>query len=94
MLTMTKAAARIVTTTREREGLDEEFGLRVFAQEGGGGPAVQLAFAREPAAGDAVAESEGQRLFVAEELVEPLADAVLDATPEGSSLVLKQPGER
>lgn len=93
MLSVTNEAAQVMDAARQQQDVPAEYGLRVFAQETPEGTAVQLAFAPEPEEGDEVAESEGQRLFVAPELVEPLADATLDAqdTPEGTGLILKQP---
>lgn len=95
MLSLTSDAAEVVSTEKTEQGVPEAFGLRVFPNETPRGVEVQLAFVAEPDSGDQVYESEGQRLFVAPELTEPLADAVLDATttPDGAGLVLKQPGE-
>ena len=54
--------------------------------------ALGLAFAEVPAEDDQVTEQEGTRVFLAPEIVEPLASAALDVeqTPEGGKLVLTQ----
>jgi Fe-S cluster assembly iron-binding protein IscA len=96
MLQLTHAAATQVALARESQGLPESFGLRVFGEpEPGGGVSLSLAFAEEPAEDDQVSEQQGTRLFLAPEVVEPLAGAALDVqeTPEGAQLVLT-PQER
>ena len=91
---LTHAAAAQVTAARQAQGLPETFGLRVFGEpQSGGGLAVGLTFAEVPAEGDEVTEQEGTRVFVAPEVVGPLASAALDVeeTPRGAKLVLTGP---
>lgn len=95
MLLLTNAAANQVAQARESQGIPEAFGLRVFAEpQPGGGVEIGLTFAEVPAEDDQVSEQEGTKLFIAPEVVEPLASAALDVaqTPEGSKLVLTQQG--
>ena len=93
MLQLTHAAATQVAQSRQSQGLPETYGLRVFAEpQPGGGVSLGLTFAEVPAEDDQVSEQEGTLLFLAPEVVEPLATAELDAheTPEGTKLVLKE----
>ena len=95
MLQLTNAAAAQVAQTRESAGLPETYGLRIFGEpQPGGGISVGLTFAEVPAEDDQVSEQEGTRLFLAPEVVEPLASAALDVqeTPEGAQLVLTTQG--
>lgn len=89
---LTTAAAAQVTDARREHGLPETFGLRVFGEpQPGGGTALALAFAEGPGVDDEVKEQQGVLLFLAPEVVEPLASAALDVeeTPEGPQLILK-----
>ena len=93
MLQLTSAAASQLAQARESQGLPDTFGLRVFAEpEPGGGVSLGLAFAEVPAEDDQVSEQEGTRIFIASEVVEPLATATLDVeeTPEGAQLILTE----
>lgn len=93
MLQLTSAAATQLAQARESQGLPDTFGLRVFADpQPGGGVSLGLAFAEAPAVDDQVSEQEGTRIFIAPEVVEPLATAALDVeeTPEGVKLVLTE----
>ena len=93
MLQLTSAAATQIAQARESQGLPDTFGLRVFGeQQPGGGLSLNLAFAELPAEDDHVSEQEGTRIFVAPEVVEPLATAALDVeeTPEGAQLILTE----
>ena len=97
MLQLTHAAATEVAQARESQGLPETFGLRIFGErQTNGGLSLSLAFAEAPAQGDQVSEQEGTKLFLAPEVVEPLASAALDVqdSPEGVQLVLtaQEPG--
>lgn len=91
MLTMTPSAAELVNHAREEQGLPDHFCLRVFAAPSQDGTPVKLSFTEGPAEGDAVAETQGNRVFVSAELAEPLSDAVMDTTetPEGVGLVFR-----
>ena len=93
MLQLTHAAAAQIAEARRTQGIPETFGLRVFGQpQSGGDMALGLAFAEVPAEDDQVTEQEGTRVFLAPEIIEPLASAALDVeeTPEGGKLVLTQ----
>ena len=97
MLLLTRAAATEVAQARESQGLPDTYGLRVFAEpQPDGGISLGLTFAEVPAEDDQVTEQEGTRIFLASEVVEPLAFAALDVaeTPEGTKLVLteQEPG--
>jgi Fe-S cluster assembly iron-binding protein IscA len=98
MLRLTHAAATEVAQARQARGLPESFGLRIFGEpQPGGAIDLGLAFAEVPAEDDQVTEQEGTRLFLAPEVVEPLATAALDVqdTPDGTTLVLteQEPGQ-
>jgi Fe-S cluster assembly iron-binding protein IscA len=93
MLQLTSAAAAQIAEARESRGLSDSFGLRLFGEsQPGGGISLGLTFAEVPGEDDLVTEQEGTRMFVAPEVVDPLAMATLDAeeTPEGMKLVLTQ----
>lgn len=51
---------------------------------------LALAFTEQPADGDAISEQEGTEIYLAPELVEPLADTCLDVQtgPDGPQLAL------
>ena len=93
MLQVTSAAATQLAQARESQGIPDTFGVRVFGEpQPNGGISLGLAFAELPAEDDEVSEQEGTRIFVAPEVIEPLAAAALDVeeTPEGAKLVLTQ----
>ena len=93
MLQLTSAAAAQIAQARQSQGLPESFGVRLVGEsQPGGGISLGLTFAEVPAEDDQVTEQEGTRVFVAPEVVEPLATAALDAeeTPEGVKLVITQ----
>lgn len=93
MLTITSNAAEVVSNVRQEQGVPDDFGIRVYPAQSAEGASVQLAFAKEPAAGDAVGDSEGVRIFVAPELTEPLSGSVIDVEnrPDGrTGLILKE----
>lgn len=93
MLQVTSAAATQIAQARESQGIPDTFGVRVFGEpQPNGGISLGLVFAEVPAEDDQVTEQEGTRIFVAPEVVEPLAAAALDVeeTPEGAKLVLTQ----
>ena len=93
MLQVTSAAATQLAQARESQGIPDTFGLRVFGEpQPNGGISLGLTFAEVPAEDDQVSEQEGTRIFVAPEVVEPLATAALDVeeTPEGAQLILTE----
>lgn len=91
MLQVTDSAAHALQEARATQRVPDSFGVRVFARaDDDGQAAVALAFAQEPAEGDAVTEQSGTEIYVASELVEPLAEHTLDVedTPDGPQLAL------
>jgi Fe-S cluster assembly iron-binding protein IscA len=92
MLQCTPAAATALAELRERQEVPDTFGLRVFAVPNENGlSGVRMAFTDGPAAGDEIAESNGQRFFVAKEVAPRLDGLALDASPDvaPSGLVLR-----
>ena len=92
MLTMTSSAADALENIREQQGIPEEFVVRVSPNTTANGLEVQVRFAPGPAEGDEVTETSGTTVCVDPDLVEPLADTVIDTeqTPQGAALVLRQ----
>ena len=91
MLQVTDSAATALLQARAGQQLPDSFGVRAFAQAGNDGQAaLALAFAEEPTAGDQVTEQSGIEIYVAPELIEPLAEHMLDLedTPDGPQLAL------
>lgn len=92
MLSMTRNASNVLDAIREQQGVPEAYVVRVFPNPTIEGLQVQISFAPEPAEGDKVTETTGTTLCVDQDLVEPLADAVIDArtTAAGPELVLRE----
>jgi iron-sulfur cluster assembly protein len=92
MLTITRSAANVLDSVRHEQELPESFVVRVFAKPTTDGLEVDITFEPGPAEGDQVLESEGTTLCVDPDLVEPLADTVIDAeqTPQGPQLVFRR----
>lgn len=91
MFQVTDSAANALREARTVQRVPESFGVRVFAEARGDGvPAVALAFAEEPEAGDRVTAQSGTEIYVAQELVDTLADHALhiEDTPDGPQLAL------
>ena len=91
MLQVTDSAANALREARAIQRLPDSFGVRVFARAnerraGGGCARVR----RGTCAGDTVTEQSGTEIYVASELVEPLAEHTLDVedTPDGPQLAL------
>lgn len=62
---LTDTAVEMVKVTRQQEGMDESFGLRVAVRGGGcSGFEYALDFDREPRDNDTVLEFEGLKVFV------------------------------
>ena len=62
---LTDTAVEMVKVTREQEGMDESFGLRVAVRGGGcSGFEYALDFDREPRDNDTVLEFDGLKVFV------------------------------
>jgi iron-sulfur cluster assembly protein len=75
-LTLTPKAVRMVKLTREEEGIDSAFGLRVAVRGGGcSGFEYALDFEREKRDTDLVIEYDGLHVFV-----DPVSSRYLDGT--------------
>ena len=88
MLQVTSHAAEAITRTREKEGLPDHFGVRIFAAPAPSENSAQKAvfgfgFVDGPQEGDAVGETDGTNYYVAPEVADELDDVVLDATESG-----------
>jgi Fe-S cluster assembly iron-binding protein IscA len=84
MLQVTSTAATTLEAARAENGLPEHFGVRISAASANSNQAVfQFGFVEGPLAGDQVTETEGPRVFVAEEVAAPLDNAVLDVEETG-----------
>ncbi len=96
MLEITRGAADLLTELREGQDVPEDYGLRVFPEANQPGEVtIGLGFTDQPAAGDQVAEQEGMKVFVAQELAAPLEDAAIDVTKENGTpqLVFRPKGQ-
>jgi iron-sulfur cluster assembly protein len=77
---ITEAAAEVLLRSLELGGVDRETGgIRLRGARGlSGGFDVQVELAAGPEEGDAVHEEHGVRLFVPDEVLEAIPDAVVD----------------
>jgi len=96
MLQMTSQAAATLTRAREKEGLPEHFGVRIFAAPSPETNSAQKAaygfgFVDGPQEGDAIGEAEGTSYYVAPEVADSLDSVILDVAETGN-LVLTRPG--
>lgn len=96
MLQMTDRAADLLRNLRREAQLPDEAGIRVFSEMADSGqPTLSLGFTPDPAPGDEVGEHEGVRLFVSQELAQPLSTAVMDVTSEnGESQLIFRPADQ
>lgn len=86
MLEITRGAAALLAELRQGQDVPEDYGLRVFPETNQPGEVtIGLGFTDQPAAGDQVAEQEGMKVFVAQELAAPLEDAAIDVTSENGA---------
>jgi len=86
MLQVTQNAVLLLDATKRQRQIPEEFGIRVSGVPNSEGTLdIHIGFAPEPVEDDSVTEQYGQRLFVAPELVETLADAELDVAVNATS---------
>jgi Fe-S cluster assembly iron-binding protein IscA len=96
VLEITRGAAALLTELRQGQDVPEDYGLRVFPETNQPGEVtIGLGFTDQPAAGDQVAEQQGMKVFVAQELAAPLEDAAIDVTDEGGAarLMFRPKGE-
>lgn len=93
MLEITQGAAALLTELRKGQDVPEDYGLRVFPETAQPGEVtIGLGFTDQPAEGDQVAEQEGMKVFVAQELAAPLEDAAIDVTQQdGDSRLIFRP---
>ncbi|HEX7172126.1 MAG TPA: hypothetical protein VF365_05895 [Candidatus Limnocylindria bacterium] len=96
MLEITRGAAALLTELRQGQDVPEDYGLRVFPETNQPGEVtIGLGFTDQPASGDQVAEQEGMKVFVAQELAAPLEDAAIDVTQANGTpqLIFRPKGE-
>lgn len=96
MLQITEAAVGVIRQIRmDTPGVSDEAKARIqlVASEEQEQPGLGFGFSDEPIEGDRkVAGEEDMEVFLAPELIEPLAAAVVDAVPDaqGQQLVLRE----
>jgi Fe-S cluster assembly iron-binding protein IscA len=95
VLEITHGAAALLTELRKGQDVPEDYGLRVFPEtDQPGEVTIGLGFTDQPAMGDQVSETDGLKVFVAQELAAPLEDAAIDvATQNGASKLIFRPKE-
>jgi iron-sulfur cluster assembly protein len=87
VLTLTISAAEAVKHAMgAAEGLPDDGGVRISAQDVGDSTGLGLAVAPMPGEEDQIIEEEGARVFVAPEVAPFLDDKVLDAEQKGSRI--------
>jgi Fe-S cluster assembly iron-binding protein IscA len=100
MLQVTTQAAATLSRAREREGLPEHFGVRIFAapapESNSHSPQAVFGFGfvDGPQEGDEIGETEGTNYYVAPEVSAPLNDVVLDVADTGNLVLTRTPGHR
>ncbi|MEW6473589.1 MAG: hypothetical protein AB1679_15080 [Actinomycetota bacterium] len=99
MLQVTSQAAATLNRAREREGLPEHFGVRIFAapspESNSQNQAVfGFGFVDGPQDGDEIGEAEGTNYYVAPEVAAPLNDVVLDVAESGNLVLTRMPDSR
>ena len=83
MLQCTRAAATTIRQLRRQRDIPETYGLRVFPTPAPGGDVgIGLGFVESPLPGDQINEDHGQRLFVAPEIADDLAELALDVASD------------
>jgi Fe-S cluster assembly iron-binding protein IscA len=98
MLQLTSQAAATLSRAREKEGLPEHFGVRIFAAPDPSTNSHQttqrsvygFGFVEGPQEGDAVGRTDETPYYVAPEVADSLEDVVLDVADTGN-LVLTRP---
>ena len=78
MLTLSKSAADVLTTSRSERGLSDDAHLRVAPAEQEPDRGLSLSFVDEPIEGDHTGESHGVSLCVAPEVAEALDGTKID----------------
>jgi Fe-S cluster assembly iron-binding protein IscA len=97
MLQVTSQAAATLNRAREKEGLPESFGVRIFAAPDPSANSHQTSvygfgFVEAPQAGDAVGETDGTPYYVAPEVADSLNDVVLDVAETGNLVLTRGAG--
>ena len=97
MLQVTSQAAQTLNRAREKEGLPENFGVRIFAAPDPNANSQQASvygfgFVEAPQEGDAVGQTDGTPYFVAPEVADSLNDVVLDVADTGNLVLTRSPG--
>ncbi|MGH7987984.1 MAG: hypothetical protein ACREQX_17105 [Candidatus Binataceae bacterium] len=97
MLQVTQDAINVLKEARERAGAPQDAGVRIerTEAENDGSRARQilitLGFTNQPAPQDQTIDTEGMKVFVSSDLVEPLSERVLDADTgeDGTQLLFR-----
>lgn len=97
MLQVTSQAAQTLNRAREKEGLPENFGVRIFAAPDPTANSHQASvygfgFVEGPQQGDAVGQTDGTPYYVAPEVADSLDDVVLDVADTGNLVLTRSPG--
>lgn len=97
MLQVTSQAAQTLSRAREKEGLPENFGVRIFAAPDPAENSQQASvygfgFVERPQEGDAVGQTDGTPYYVAPEVADSLNDVVLDVADAGNLVLTRGPG--
>lgn len=97
MLQVTSQAAQTLNRAREKEGLPENFGVRIFAAPDPTANSQQASvygfgFVERPHDGDAVGQTDGTPYYVAPEVADSLDDVVLDVADTGNLVLTRSPG--
>lgn len=94
MLRITNEALGLMKEMRDQTpDVSEEASVRIQLIASEGQQGLGFGFAEDPIEGDhKVADQEGFEVYLAPELVEPLAEAMIDATAtdQGTQLVLRE----
>lgn len=96
MLQLTPPAAALLRDTRDQQDVPGDYSIRISAQPDEEGELrIDLSYAEEPEEGDEIVEQEDLKLYVAQEVVEPLAGHVLGVgeTPDGGRQLVIRPQE-
>src|SRR5918992_5300905 len=96
MLQMTDRAADLLRNLRDEAQLPESAGVRIYSETASSGePTLSIGFTPDPMPADQVTDHAGLRLFVAPEIADPLAGAVMDVIADnGESQLVFRPAER
>ena len=96
MLQVTSQAAATLSRAREKEGLPEHFGVRIFAAPDPSTNSHQttqsvygFGFVEAPQEGDTVGQTDGTPYYVAPEVAPTLDDVVLDVAETGNLVLTR-----